>query len=203
MWAGVSRGHREGGDVGRGCGGCEARGRGRGACRGHGEGKRAGAVMHQLKASTSGLKPQVHFPPPPPPPPPPQTSLLCYKSHLMQIFHEVLATRLQISNKRRFVADSLKVLQVQRAAGFPRHGQQMEDCIGAAPQGHDGGNGVFKSLGGHDVQWLDVTLQQLQQSSAKIPKKEKLHMIALIALENTCHASAAPASSAKIPKKDK
>ena len=69
----------------------------------------------------------------------------------MQIFHQVFPAGLQISNERRFVADPLKVLQVQRAASFSRHGQQMQDCVGAAAQGHDGGDCVFEGFGSHDV----------------------------------------------------
>lgn len=42
----------------------------------------------------------------------------------------------------------------------------MQDCIGAASQRHDCRDAILKGFWGHDVQWFDVTLQQLQQGSA-------------------------------------
>ena len=69
----------------------------------------------------------------------------------MQVFHEILAARLQVRNEWRLVTDPLEVFQVQRAAGLPGHGQQVQHCIGAAPKGHDSCHGVLKSPWCHDV----------------------------------------------------
>ena len=80
-----------------------------------------------------------------------QSVLLLLLPNLVQVFHEVFPARLQVSNEGRLVAHSLEVFQVQGAASLPRHGQQMQHCIGAASKGHDGCHGILKGLLGHDV----------------------------------------------------
>ena len=42
------------------------------------------------------------------------------------------------------------------------HGDEVQHCVGGAPEGHGEHNGILKRLEGHDVTGLDVTLEQLK-----------------------------------------
>ena len=88
--------------------------------------------------------------------------------YLVNILHDILAAGFQIGNEGSAVTDGLEIIQCQGNIHCMRHGQQMKNCVGAAAKCHNSSDGVFERFPCHDVPWLDVPFQKLQQCTAGI-----------------------------------
>ena len=72
-------------------------------------------------------------------------------ANLVQVFHHIFAAGLEVRQKGRAVADSLKVIQIQPNINRARHGDQVQHRIGGAAQHGDHDHGVLKGPAGHNV----------------------------------------------------
>ena len=88
--------------------------------------------------------------------------------YLVNILHDILAAGFQIGNEGSAVTDGLEIIQCQGNIHCMSHGQQMKNCVGAAAKCHNSSDGVFERFPCHDVPWLDVPFQKLQQCTASI-----------------------------------
>src|SRR5699024_3283605 len=65
-------------------------------------------------------------------------------------------------------ADRVDGGQVHGNARLVGDGQQVQHTVGAAAQGHVGGQGVFKGGGGEDIPGAEVLLHQLHHLHARV-----------------------------------
>ena len=70
---------------------------------------------------------------------------------LVDIDRDELAAGLEVDEERRAVADGLEIVDVERHAGFARHGQQVQHGVGRAAGGGHAGDGVVEGLARGDV----------------------------------------------------
>ena len=80
----------------------------------------------------------------------------------MQVFLNELATGFQISKVGDAITDGLKIFDCQIDINASSHGDQVQDCIRAATQCHDGHHGILKRGTRHDVTWFDVRFKKLE-----------------------------------------
>mmetsp|Transcript_108 Transcript_108/g.282 ORF Transcript_108/g.282 Transcript_108/m.282 type:complete len:220 (-) Transcript_108:614-1273(-) len=90
-------------------------------------------------------------------------------THLVQILHDIFATRLQVGDERHLVANPLEVIQSHLHPARIRHGDQMQHRIRAAPRRHHEHDRILKTGLGHNVPGLDVPLHQLEQIPPRQP----------------------------------
>ena len=79
---------------------------------------------------------------------------------------DVVPPRLEVGQDGDAGGDAVEVLQLQVHAGLVGDGHEVEDGVGGAASGSDGGNGVLDGLAGDDVARADVAIEQVHHEAA-------------------------------------
>ena len=87
-------------------------------------------------------------------------------AHAMQVFLHVAAAGPKIGQIGHAIAEGLEIVDRQRHADRPGHGDQVQHGVGRSAQGHDDRQRVLEGLAGEDVQRLDVLFQQMPHGRA-------------------------------------
>lgn len=87
---------------------------------------------------------------------------------LHQVVHEVLAAGFEVCQHRCFFADPDKVLDGEFHASGVGDGDQVEHRVGAAAEGDDESDGVFKRFLRHDIAGGDAAIDHVHYCSASI-----------------------------------
>ena len=63
--------------------------------------------------------------------------------------------------------DAVEVIQLEFDTSFVRNGQDVENGVGRAAQGHDNRDGIFEGLLRHDLAGRNAAIQKIQHGDAR------------------------------------
>ena len=77
-------------------------------------------------------------------------------------------SRLEADHQRRASGYALEVVQVQLDAVLAGDGEEVQDPVGRAAGGGDGGDGVLDGAAGHDLTWAQASLHEVDGHTADL-----------------------------------
>ena len=87
-------------------------------------------------------------------------------ARVKQIFHQILARRLDVDDASGAPRDAIEILERQPDADPPGDGDQMNHGVGGSAQRHQNGDRVFESGARQDARRLQPRLDHLDHRSA-------------------------------------
>ena len=79
---------------------------------------------------------------------------------LVDVVHHEAPEGLEVADVRDLGADPVEVVEGQVDLGLAGDGEEVQDGVGRATEGHHDGDGVLEGLLGHDLPRPDAELEQ-------------------------------------------